>query len=241
MYPNSSLLTSVFVPDFFDTKVVSTKESTLVKDKDFTFEYSVDGLLSIIKLNKVPYLDLSKYDHQRRQWYSVDQYENLWRKYDPGDWIIETDSFYTLPGLYDPTGIDLSRYYSVYDLSPLSYLTTTTAETNGLTLKVYSPISINVNDLEVLDITDYSKGTNIVPILNTINPDDNKEFYFDKNTTIYTNQDFSQYSDTSIIISYHVNVDKINVKFRMNTNTTELSSYTPTVDFFVVKLTGQNI
>ncbi len=242
MHPTSSLLSSIFIPEEFGTSIASSEDGSLVKDTDYALEHDINGALSIIKLNKIPYIDLSKYDHQRKQWYTHDQYGNLWRKYDPFEWLIEEGKVYTLPGLYVPIqGEDLSRYYSVYGLNGGDYYTTQTSSEVGLWFSDYNPISIKVNDVSLTDITDYSGGRNIIPKLDTINTTDNKEFYFDKNGIIYTNQDFAEYDESDIVLSFYVTIDTINVKCRMSTNTTGLCPYTPVVDFYVVKMTGENL
>jgi hypothetical protein len=235
MYPISSLPTSVLIPDYFETFPVATENGTLLHERDFYFEHDTNGTLSIIKLNKVPYIDLTKYDIKRRKWYYVDQFEGLWRKYIPGDYVIEW-------------GIDWiakwsnenPRYLSQEGLGT-AYFDDDLLEAAGLIVNEYAPIVLKLNDVVLTDISNYSGESNIVPKLDLVNTTNNKEFYFDKNTTIYTNQNLDLYEVFNLSLEYFVNIDKVNVKCRMNTNTTKLSNYTPIVDYYIVSLTGQHL
>jgi len=237
MYPNSSLLTNIFVPDYFEPKTVSTEDGTLKFNKDYTFEKDITDTLSIIKLNKVPFIDLSKYDFYRRMWYNVDQFGGLWRKYIPGDYVIEKDYVFSSkwlfaePRYYSQEGIDDDYYY----LEPNAL------NKRGLLVSEYYPISIKLNNLKLTDVSNYTGIDNIIPKLDYVNPDQNKEFYFNKDTTIYTNQDLNVYEIDNISLSYTINIDTVNIKCRMNTNVIGFDNYTPTVDYYIVSLTGQNL
>jgi len=244
MYGNTSLLSSIFIPDHFETRLLSTESNTLIHDIDFTFEYDTNGTLSIIKLKKIPYIDLTKYDHQRRTWYYVDQYGNLWRKYHEGEFIIETQQRCIrydntgYPRIIDPTGY---KYISLYGIGNIDGIWDEDVSSSDFEFSQYTPISISLNGLSLNDVTNYSSGESVIPKLDFINTEKNKEFYFNKSNTIYTNQDLNEYEIQNISISYYSNIDKIRLKCRMNTNMTGLSPYTPIVDYYIIKLTGQNL
>lgn len=232
IYPNSSLITSVYVPDFFDPTLVSTSDGSLVLNTDFTIEQDTSGSSSIIRLNKVPFIDLAMYDTQRRNWFYTDRFGGKWRFYRPGSYMIETETYLDAntryPAAYSMDGFYNGEQKSVNDLSSFN-------------ISEYLPIRVKVNNYSLADITDYSGGQNVVGKLDNIDPTNNKEFYYDFKNTIYTNQDLSLYEAEDILIEFYINIDSINISCRMNTNITNLSEYTPSVDYYVVKLTGQNL
>jgi len=230
MYANSSLINSIYIPDYFMPNNVSTENGTLIYDKDFTFATGTGGLTSIITLNTVPFIDLSKYDFLRRKWYYVDEFGGLWRKYIPGEYVIEQDYIYS-----SKWNLDTPRYYSQEGLGTAYF------NESEFSFYEYSPISLKINDIGLTDISNYTGITNVTPKINHVNPEQNKEFYYDRNSTIYTNQDLNEYDIENISLTYKTNIDRINVKFRMNTNTTSMNNYTPIVDYYIVSLTGQNL
>lgn len=248
IYPNSDPLTSVFVPYSFEPKLKSTTSNTLVEGEDFEYQFDTIGRQSIIKLKTVPYIDLYYYDHNRRRWYYVDEYNNRFSVYTRGDYILETCSNFnvginpTFPNIqfkYQANGIDLNlRLYKFNDES----LWGTTSQGIGVyPINPYKPISISINSEQLKDITDYSTDQVVNPTLDEITPSRNRQFYYDFNNTIYTNQDFGTYNSDDIVISFYTNINKLNVKFRMNTNSVSLSNRTPIVDYYILKLTGQNL
>lgn len=258
LYPVTSLLNSVYVPDFFKPKVISTTDGSLTLGDNFTIERDVNGLDSIIRLHRIPFIDLSKYDKQRRKWFSVDKYGGLWRLYDTGEWIVErgeynnVTAYETIPGSRELFTIKTQAAVSmegllggdVYDIHSSFFDTTTMWKYNALVdhkIEAYSPITLTVNKIELTDITNYSGNENVATKLDTVDPDNNKEFYYNFKDAIYTNQDLSLYNPEDIYLSYTVNISRVNVSCRMDTNITNLSPYTPVVDYFVIKLTGQNL
>jgi len=238
LFHNSSLLTSVFIPKEFNPKLLKTVDGTLIEGEHFEYEEDNIGRKSIIKLIKLPYIDLDKYDHQRKKWYHVDKYDNLWRWYEIGEWQLETGSINDnsrAPNVVSVYGLYMSKMHNLEDAENKTLITET------LKVKPFAPITIRVNDWALTDISKYSGATNIQPKLNIVDPELNKEFYYNMGDKIYTNQDFALYGADNIKISYSINVDTVQVSCRMNTNLNKLSPYTPVVDFFIVKLTGQNL
>lgn len=243
IYPNSDPLSSVFVPYSFEPKLRSTANNSLELGKDYDLQFDTLGRQSIIKLKTSPYLDLYYYDHNRKKWYYLDIYGNRFSVYKIGDWIIDQDIIYTSKGTpggvreFMAVGIDLNEIlYKTGDNYPWgSY------KLSKYPIVKYSPITITVNSETVVDKTDYSANQTVNISLDEIRPDRNKQFYYDFNNTIYSNQDFGSYSPADVVISYYVNIDKLSVKFRMDTNSTALSNRTPIVDYYILKLTGQTL
>jgi len=244
IFPNSDPLTSVFIPYSFEPKLISTKDKTLLVDTDFTYQFDTRGRQSIIKLNRFPYIDLYNYDHDRKRWYYIDEYGNRFSVYTVGDYDLETNSnmsyvsFNNKQYQYQAKGVDLN-------LTLLKYSDTLgvwgSQITQAYPIVQYSPISISINSEIVVDKTDYSGNQKIVAKLDEISPTRNRQFYYDFNGTIFTNQDFGAYDPTDIIITYYVTIDNVSVKCRMSTNSTALSNKTPMVDYYVLKLIGQNL
>lgn len=241
LYPISNLPTSVFIPTYFEPKRLTTVNGSLTEGEHYTFELDpTTGIRSIIRFKVVPYVDLFKYDFERKSWYHTDQYGGLWRVYKTGDWNPSYGYYMpTVPSTPYPS--QTYAYESIDGMFNGEVVSYSDLESDGITVAQFYPIDIKLNTVRAEDKTDYSGGRNIIPVLNNINPTLYKEFYFDKSFNVHTNQDLEGYSPDDIQISITINVDKVNVKCRMDTNTTQLSNYTPVVDYYMVKLTGQNL
>lgn len=233
-YPDSAILTSLFIPFYFEPKILSTIDNTLAIDDNIVFDQDSTGQTSIIRFNSIPYIDLKLYDYNRKKYYSTDQYDNRWRVYEPGEWVIESEEYWNEDLTY-------SAYVSVDGLFNGDVISGDNDSLSEFIIKQFNPITIKLNGIQVTDISDYSGDRNIITKLDVIDPTNNKEFYYDKNKSIYTNQDLSLYDVDDIDITYYVNIKDINIHCRMNTNVTNLSSNTPIVDFYLIKLLGQNL
>tara|TARA_Y100000296_G_C5121630_1_gene230698 strand:+ start:329 stop:1042 length:714 start_codon:yes stop_codon:yes gene_type:complete len=230
--PDTSLLTSVFIPYHFEPKTLSTVDGTLIINEGFTIEPDINGLASIIRLNTIPYIDLNMYDYTRKQWYATDQFNNRWRKYDTGDFIPE----FNITSAIDSLFINMDGLWGgelISDGDP---------GFSDFNFVEFTPIFISVNGVVLEDITDYSGDRNVViQDLDTIDPINNKQFYYDKKSSLFTNQDFDLVEPNDIVITYMVNIKNISVRCRMQTNVKNLSPYTPVVDYYVAQLKGQNL
>jgi len=228
IYPDSSSIKSVYIPSYFDPVRLSLKAGSLKIEDDVVFDYDAAGKLSIIKLNRFPFIDFSYYDNERRTWFHSDKDGVRYRVYSTGEHIIETNSIHDgLEQIAISPEINISSNLNKINITPNN-------------LKKYQPITISLNGVDIVDITDYMSYTN-TPILNDINPDTNPEFYYNSNGIIYTNINLIAYDIRNIDISYLSTVDKLNVHCRMNTNTPIVSDKTPLVDYYVLKLIGQEM
>jgi len=234
LYPESALLTSTFIPYYFEPKKVSTIDSTLIKDDNYTIEQDVNGLSSIISVRDIPYIDISKYDHLRKRFFWTDQFDNRWRVFLPGDWIEQEQSFW-------PEDFTYNVYQSIEGLLDGDLWTVTSLKLEDFNIQQFRPISVRVNGVELEDVSNYAGDRNIIPKLDNIDPSTNKQFYYDMKNTIYTNQDFDLFEDDNIEITYFKNIDSVQIYGRLNTNVTNLSSYTPVVDYYIIKLSSQNL
>jgi hypothetical protein len=103
----------------------------------------------------------------------------------------------------------------------------------------YDPIQLTINGERVSDITDYDGLSQ--PALNDIKIDTNKEFYYNFiDNKIYTNQNMAGVQKESIEIKFFVNINSVSVLNKMATNISTQSSFTPSIDYYIVKLNGQN-
>lgn len=228
--PNSSLLSSIFIPDYFIPRYINTLDSTLKYDSDYSFEIDNNGIRSIIKLNLTPFIDLSKYNFSRKSWYWIDSFDGIWEVVEPGYYNADTNEINNSSDIFVKS---IEGYYNS------EYISTNNID-SSLVPKKYNPINIKINNVTLNDITEYSNPSNI-PVLNFINNDLIKEFYYDFNRTIYTNQNLDSFDSNSIEIGYYYNINSLRVRCIMSSNSTGLSSSTPVVDHYLLKLSGQNL
>lgn len=240
--PYTSLLNDVYIP-FYKSP---TKQTLTLKD--LTIERDSDGIFSIINLNNYrPFIDTFKYDQDRKDWfyYSVDglPYRLTYKVIQSiPRWTVEsvygvktmnayTDNL-TIPYNFDKnTTNEFGLYFSVYD------------RTSGQNVKMFKgiPLMLAINNIHAKDITDYN-NINIKPVLNHINTTINSEFYYDfDQNRIFTNQNLSNYMPDDIILGLYVSYDSINIKCRLATNEMRPSEITPIVDYYIAKLSGQNL
>jgi len=245
LFGTSNVTTSINVPEEFGITKLDTLDNTLVLDRDFILKQDSYGIYSIIEFTNVPYIDYSKYDYDRRQFYNVDINDSLWRKYVPGDYIIEKD--YTIDRNAHMSYVIFSMENVLPSYDSIYYGEGMPSENHELLtyLKVeeYQPITISVNKQQLTDITDYS--FNIQPKLNDISPEKNMEFYFDKRNRIYSNIDFTKYdidvNPLNLRIKLYNTISNVNVSCYMHTNNSKYSNYTPVIDYYILKLTGQTL
>jgi len=247
IHGTSLVTTSINVPLEFGLTDMDSTSFTLTYDDNYKFVVDENNITSIIELDIVPFIDYSKYDNDRRKWFNIDKYGSLWRHYKCGDFIIEKDKLFTSGG--DPNGGMCSAYggnlyYSMENLFKLQYdyLYPNDEDRikllNDLQITEYEPISLLLKNEKIKDVTDYT--FNITPTLDYIVPEKNKQFYF-KNNRLYTNLDLTLYEPQDIVIKYKSTINKIKVKNIMDTNSNNYSNYTPIVDYYMLKITGQNL
>jgi len=223
IYPESNLLNNMFIPNYFNQIKLSTQDSSLVENDSFYYVVDSLGRRSSIVLKTIPYIDLSKYDFERKDWYYVDVVGRFWRRYEIGEYVLENSA-----------GVLQEVAYRCPLIPNLEYNPAFGGEK-------FRPITISVGGNLLTDKTNYSGDRTIVPNLININTDTNKEFYFDFNNTIYTNQDFGTFDAADIVIYFWTTINSVNVKCRAGTNIDGLSNYSPIVDYYIVKLAGQKL
>jgi len=236
----SLISTAVNIPlEFGVTKLSTEIENSLKYNVDYNILQDENGLNSIIELVIPPYIDFSYYDNDRRMFFTVDKWGNKWREYNRGDYVIEDNSNISLSGRTSKIYYSIDNVLkNVKDYLRIGEFSTDGPLINELSFTKYKPITVKVGTEELTDITDYS--FNNQPTLNFINTTKNKAFYFKENK-IYTNLELLGYNINDIDITYYSTVNSVNVTCLMSTNTAGYSNYTPIVDFFMLKLTGQTL
>ena len=246
IFSTSNVTTSVNIPEEFGVLQLSTTTNTLNYKKNFNIKEDINGVNTIIEFDRIPYIDFSKYDHQRRTWFFSDKYGSLWRSYHKNDYIIELDEIFEEQWSDFRLGLVFSIENILKNIFPEGIHTNDGNQWQYIVdfnLTEYKPITIKLQDEEFEDITDYS--FNVQPSLDFISPNKNKQFYFDKNNRLYTNIDLFAFNideePQNLEITYYTNVTDISVSCQMNTNNSKYSNYTPVVDYYILKLTGQTV
>ena len=254
--PNSVLLNNVFSPflnepkrEVFNTSVTN---QAIAKDGSFTLEMGSNGITSVIdlsindpKLDKkpiVPYVDLSKYDPESKDWYWYDEDGFPYRMfYDLGlgKWVAT--ALWPINNYGESIKIDPSNLTKAEDGPQLGFYV------NGVlgeeTVKLYTgrPLILEIDGEVITDNTIYG-SVNITTGLTDLNTDVNKEFYYDEGVNkIYTNQNLLSVDSTHIKVYLYTVPNEVSVKCRMSSNSGTTALVTPTVDYYVVKLNGQNL
>jgi len=244
----TSLLSNIInVPIEYGTNSLSTYDNSLMLDTNFRLLIDDTGTSSIIELDIVPYIDMSYFDYDRQTWFNVDKYGTIWRHYIKGNHILELNRIYddTITCQYNINNNKSGIYFSLDNLfknnnTIQEYLCydNDSAFIDELDINEYKPIKLIIEGDEYKNITDYN--FNIEPKLNYIAPEINKEFYI-KNNIIYTNTDLTLYKPQDINIEYQYTTSEIKVHCVMDTNSPKYSNYTPIVDYYILKLTGQQL
>lgn len=234
--PYTSLLNSIYIP-FYE----KPKKRTFTLE-DFSIETDNDGTQSIINLNnespRFPFINISKYDFDRKDWFFYDSNGFPYRfNYIEGQWDLEP--VYGFPNVYFTT--ETSYVPLQFDRELNFELGVYTELADGSQLYKGLPIIVAVENDPLSDITDYTSISN-KPKLNTISPDVNREFYYDfDQNRIITNQNLAGFSASDIVIAFYTTIQNISIKARLSTNEKNIADITPTVDYYIAKLSGQNL
>lgn len=240
--PNSVLLNHIYFP--FHTEPVYKTYDCL---KDFTqLEIGTNGILSVIPLTTkvngedeqvIPFIDMSKYDIETKQWfwYDSNRFPLRINRYGDGKALTSIYNFGKYYGYwieYDPNTI-LNGGESGF------YSNVTSEDFSSDRVYLGSPIILTIDDYVINDKTVYG-NTDVNPNLTKLNIETNKEFYFDPDTNkIYTNQNLAGVDPANIKLYFSTIPNELSVKCRLKSNVGDDSYTTPTVDYYVVKLNGQ--
>lgn len=245
--PYSILPNSIYLPLHSEPKQEKWKLS------DLDIESDVTGVQSIISLNglsdaKHPFIDFSKYDIDYRNWLWFDDQDGLPYRLEKNQ-FSKKYSFNSIYGIQSSGfvfGCDslTTKYDDVLGVS--SVLTQVVNTTADQSIKKYfyqySPISLYVKNSPAVDITDYNKpGNQSVSSLLKTNVSDNPQFLYGFDGRIYTNLDLSVYDPKDVFVVFYTITDSVSVKCKLAANSDGTPYYTPTVDYYILKLVGQEI
>lgn len=240
--PETSLLNHIFIP--FQVSPVEFEQNSSF----FTLESNELGIPSIISLttiegnNYIPYIDLSKFDGEREQWYWEDAYGLFFKMIPDGDLEFRS-SIYNgseiLQGVSVSYTHDLvGRTYSYDDTKKkdkLSY----TFNNEVLSFWQFAPIIITMEGVRLIDRTNYASSS--APVLTEVNTTENREFYYSfRQNKIITNQNLAGVRPEDIKIKFYTVPNEVSFKCRMAANNGATPFYTPTVDWYIAKLNGQS-
>jgi hypothetical protein len=231
--PESYLPTAPYIPAHFlpQQKVISAESLRLELDEL--------GQSSIINLMMddtmlIPYVDLSKYDSETKDWFWYEASTNLPYRFNR--------STNTLSNLYPSNYSGLTLYSNiVFDVDNTRLSATfKDANDNYVDFYKYSPLLLVVENAAYNDLSDYS----LFLVSDRLNKKDTtlREYYYDFNSRIFTNFNLAGVSPSQIKLYYYTICDnKVQVKCRMSANAGSETFYTPRVNNYIVKLKGQSL
>ena len=236
--PDSYLPNFVYFPLFFKPSFSDTP----VTLNDVKLETDSRGIRSIIRLvdkddNRItPFIDLSKYDIETKDWYLY--YDEIEKARLPFRQANDT-----LTNMY-PSALGVQTNWVVNKTtfnSSTNEITVqgTSAETpGGITFTKYAPIVLVGNNKIFTDLTDYTNITAHSDKLSFNSSD--FEFYYDFEERIFTNTnlDVFQPQDLKIVYSF-IDTKEVSLKCLMSANSGKTPKETPIVDDYVFKLRGQ--
>lgn len=241
-YPESYLPNAAYIPAYFQP-IRHTLDGTQVQ-----FEIDSTGQTSIINLETndgtkiTPFIDLSRYDAESKDWLWYDD-DGLYYRLTRSNNIDELNSLYPTRYsgivreneslIFNRNSIELSSSFAASYNDPEEGIVTGT-----YSFYKYSPIIVTINNWSLTDISDYSNITSS-DRLNRIDPS-KPEFYYDFNGRLYTNQNVAGVDPKNVKIHYFTaGQNSITLSCRMSSNAGSASYFTPKVDNYIVKLKGQ--
>lgn len=239
--PQSCLLNNIYIP------LYEKPRKNILDLESFSIQTDINGVESIIDLNSAdekyyPFIDISKYDSEREDWYYYDTNGFPYRlTYNStGYWDVE--AVWEIPSINANTSdLSISLFMQKEITCELGVYTQVTKSDNS-TLNLYKgqPIVVAVNDIPLKDLTDYTNPST-KPILNNINPSVEKEFYYDfDRNLIITNQNLNGTNKKSVTIGFYTTIKETNVQYTLHANQPN-PSITPIVKWYILKLSGQDL
>lgn len=242
--PESSLLDHIYIPFFRDP--VKRVENC---SNFFThLEPDANGIFSIINLitdvedggteSVVPFIDIGKFDPETKDWFWFDgsgyPYRIKQSSTVEDGWALEAQwplGYFGTDLEFDPFVLDYAK-----DGKELGFYSLANSD-----IRVFSgsPIFVTIEGKILSDKTVYG-NENITTGLTSLNSEVNPEFYYDSITNkIYTNQNLLGVEPQNIKVYFYKSENTVSVKARLSSNAGGPASYTPIVDYYIVKLNGQ--
>jgi hypothetical protein len=230
--PESYLPNFVYFPLFFSPiQEIITLETA-------SFEFDSNGIQSIIRLtdndgNKItPFIDLSKYDSETKNWFIYYTGDRLPYRYDG----------INIYNMYPSTIGNQTNFRETVEYFDRStneiILSGYSDQIDPLVFYRYSPVFLVVENQLYKDLTDY---TNITVASDRLSRSTSvSEFYYDFEGRLFTNQNLSNVANTDIkIIFNRISNNSLIVKSLIAANSGSRPLKTPTIDDYIIKLKGQ--
>lgn len=230
--PESYLPKFAYFPLYFKPIQETYTLDQLQLELDNAGRASVIRLVDIDGNRLLPFIDISKYDSETKDWFIYYNVERLPYR------VTQGSAF----NLY-PSDLGTVQDFSVTE----TVFNTTTKEIQlscsgvghpSLTFIKYAPIILTVENELYNDLTDYSTITaapdRLAPLSST------KEFYYDFEERLYTNQNLAGINPANIkIIFSRVGDNNVTLKCSVSSNSGNKPKQTPVVNDYILKLKGQ--
>ena len=232
--PETNFPNNVFLPHY------SPPEKMVLDLNSFSVDTNSNGVPSILSLGEsyIPYIDFSKFDPEREDWMWEDDYGLFYKKIKRADLEFTGYSDYQ----FACSSLNLS-----FSFDALWVTGKIDRELKREIIKVgirnfykFKPINLIINGVPLKDVTSYSfRSSNI---LSDINIEQNKEFYYSPETNkIFTNQNLDSFRPEDVILQFFVVKSTVSLYCKMSTNYGYPSKITSYIDYFTLKLRGQDI
>lgn len=244
--PESFLLNNIYTPIY-----ISPKKEIYNCNDNCTIETGINGVQSTINIENagvqvIPFLDMSKYDAETKDWFWYDEDGfplRIQRHSDAVRWVLIPQYDFSQYAGHELTFNPDSLMYDQYgkNLGFYSLITEIDGIPANVTIKVYSgrPIVLEIFSKVIKDITDYSSFSSDITLTN-LNTDANKEFYYNiQLNKIYTNQNLTSFDLSQIKIHFFTTINSVKIKCVLSGNSGMNNYATPTVDYYIAKLHGQ--
>ena len=248
--PRSILLNNVYIPLLIEPTKIAINLSELRLEQDSNGVNSIIDL-SILNANQeyeaiVPFINLSKYDAETKEWFWYDISGFPFRReYDYDDYTWSLTSAW---------GISAAGGYTnnLYINPELTFFDRDSSQELGLALFANTlinwsgnfyqgnPLVVTIDNSPLKDLTDYS--TTSTPSLTSVNQLANPEFYYNlEQNKIITNQNLSAYDPLKVQVRCYTMDNSVSLKCSMSANGNGDSNVSPVVDYYIIKLNGQSL
>lgn len=230
--PESYLPNFVYFPLFF------SPVQEIITLENVSLEFDSQGIQSIIRLvNKdgeriTPFIDLTKYDAETKDWYIYYSEDRLPYRYDGRN----------IYNVYPSTignQTNFSGEIQYFDRSTNEVVLSGYSDQNSsLIFYKYSPIVLVVENQLYQDLTDYTNITVAADRLSRLSSV--SEFYYDFEERLFTNQNLAgvALNDVKIIFN-RISNNSLTVKCLVSANSGSRPLRSPTIDDYIIKLKGQ--
>lgn len=243
--PETYLPSAPYIPAHFlpqqkvidlEIKKGKTQKPRLQKPRLELDELGQSSIINLMIDNEllIPYVDISKFDSETKDWFWFDASGNLPYRFNK--------SSNTLGNIYPSNYSGLTLASNIdFDVNNFR-LSATFKDVEGSCVDFYkyTPLLLVVENRAYTDLSDYSLflSSDRLNKIDITSP----EYYYDFNSRIYTNQNLAGKNPSQIKLYYYTLCNnKVQVRCRMSANAGSETFYTPRVNNYIVKLKGQSL